>query len=452
LALHIHLDPVGGIAGDMFIAAMSDAFPGLKEHLESVLGIDEFAQTAVTWFPWKDRFLKGSAFKVRLSAAKGCHHYLFDSDDQREHARGQEHDLGCIHHEHQHEHQHKRHQQDGGKHEDHLQHTHRSYKEIRQILQAARLSERVREHALSIFRLIGEAEAEVHGAELESVEFHEVGGWDSVIDVVGAAAIIDWLGPATWSYSPLPVGGGYVECAHGLLPVPVPATALLLKGFEFRDDSVTGERVTPTGAAILKYVKPARQLPSGALSLKQVGYGFGTREFPNLSNVLRVIAYQTDVYELAGEPIAMLNFEVDDMTPEELAAGIERLRAVEGVFDVMQIAGTGKKGRMATSVQIIASPSVREKVATIVLNETTTLAVRYQTISRFLVPRIIEEIKGEKYNIRVKVASRPDGRQTAKVDIDDIKSSAAGCFERRSLALEAENLILKEKTKDESRS
>jgi pyridinium-3,5-bisthiocarboxylic acid mononucleotide nickel chelatase len=422
LSLHIHLDPVGGIAGDMFIAAMSDAFPELKEHLESLLSIDDFGQAAVSISFYRDKFLTGAAFRVRLAVPTGDKH---------------------THHGHDEDHAH---------HEPDEHHAHRSYKEIRQTLEAAHLPAAVKEHALAIFRLIGEAEAEVHGTDLESVQFHEVGGWDSVVDVVGAAAIIEWLGPSTWSYSPLPVGGGYVKCAHGLLPVPVPATTLLLRGFEFRDDGVAGERVTPTGAAILKYLKPGRDLPGGSLCLTNTGCGFGTSEFAGFSNVLRACVYRTDNRKPTSEQVCLLCFEIDDMTAEELAACLERLRACDGVFDVMQLAATGKKGRLSTSVQIIASPAAGEEIAALVLNETTTLAVRYQTVSRFVVPRLIEEIKGEKSDIRVKVACRPDGRQTAKVEIDDIKSLSTSCFERRNLASEAEGQILKRKGKNDSRS
>lgn len=460
MAQHIHLDPVGGIAGDMFIAAMVDAFPSLKRHLESIFEASDFSAAKFNLFARKDRFMTGSAFHVELMQAEASCFVSSVTNEQHENHEGHQHCLKQNQRtaqERAQEH-HYHHHAPGDEHEpEHkVQHSHRTYREINEILQAAPLAHKVKEHALEIFRMIGEAEAEVHGQDLDSISFHEVGGWDSVFDVVATAAIIDFLGEVSWSCSPLPIGGGFIRCAHGLLPVPAPATALLLRGFDLRDDGVDGERVTPTGAAILKYLKPQRRLPSARLRLKHVGNGFGTMELPNMSNVLRVSVYDTGADEQSGElacePICLLGFEVDDMTAEELAASIERLRACEGVYDVMQFAGTGKKGRIATSVQIIGSPALSQKISTTVLNEMTTLAVRQQIISRFTVPRRLEEISGEKGIIRVKVASRPDGRQTAKAEMDDIKISAQSCFEQRSLAQAAEYSILKKKDSDESRS
>ncbi len=423
--MHIHLDPLGGIAGDMFIAALSNAFPELKLHLEQVISEAGFSQVATKYSEKNDGVLVGLGFKVssseHLSEPEFADIGQHSDDSASEHKH--------IHH--QHEHKHDKH------------HSHRSYAEIRCILKEARLPERVREHSLNIFQIIGEAEAEVHGVEVSKIEFHEVGGWDSVVDVVGAACALDYLHGATWSYTSLPFGGGLIETAHGKLPVPPPAAALLLRGFIFHDDGIKGERITPTGAAILKYLKPQTRLPSATMELKRVGHGFGTRRLPGLSNILRVLAFEA-VSQTHKDSITVFNFEVDDMTGEELSVGLERLRSADGVLDVIQTPAYGKKNRVTMSIQVLASQESADQVAKEILSQTTTLGVRHQTVSRTILEREIVQIQQGQGKVRVKVVQRPNGTKTAKVDIDDVNSASNNYFELRKLSGGAENDILKD--------
>src|SRR5262249_10593072 len=166
------------------------------------------------------------------------------------------------------------------------------FRDIRTRLERSTLKPGVKRRAIHIFTLLAEVEGKVHGMPAEAVSFHELGGWDSIADMVGAAFLIEALDPSTWSVSALPQGSGRVKTDHGWLPVPTPATALLLQGFELFDDGLPGERVTPTGAAILKHLNtapgdaPHRHRPRRLL---RIGTGFGTRTFPGLSNVLRVL-------------------------------------------------------------------------------------------------------------------------------------------------------------------
>ncbi len=429
--MHIHLDPLGGIAGDMFIAAMSDAFPELRLRIERVIAEANFPNVLIEYSAKNDGVLLGTIFQVRCS-----------DSEQPEHDPAHEHD--CTH-EHEHDQAHV-HSYDTGYENLYAQarghgHKHRTYKEIRQILEQAKLPARVREHSLEIFRIIGEAETEVHGVSVDVISFHEVGGWDSVVDVIGAACALDYLEGSTWSYSSIPKGGGYIKTAHGKLPVPPPAVALILRGFVFHDDGVLGERVTPTGAAILKYLQPAMRLPS-ALELKGVGHGFGMKKFPGFSNVLRVLFF--DSLPVEEQPVAVLNFEIDDMTGEELSVSLDTLREAEGVLDVLQTSAYAKKNRVTMCIQVLARAEFYEQVIKKILTSTTTLGVRHQIISRTILPREIRPIKIGDSKVRVKVADRPDGTKTAKVDIDDLRSASSNCYDMRKIANAAENSVLKE--------
>jgi len=525
--VHIHLDLVGGIAGDMFIAAMSNAFPELKLRIEQVIAEANFSGVSICFESKNDGVLVGTHFQVteagrshvhsdeHLHGDSHAHSYEHEHTHPHEAAHGHSHehehprdyshlqahqhshehshDFEHLHthehhehsaHEHPHDfdhlHAHEHHEHSAHEHPhdfDHLHtsqhhqhapepssvpgdkpqyenvyakarnhgHAHRTYEEIRQILTTAKLPERVREHSLNIFRIIGEAEAEVHGVPVELISFHEVGGWDSVVDVIGAACAIEYADGATWSCSSLPKGGGFIDSAHGKLPVPPPAVALILRGFVFHDDGVLGERITPTGAAILKYLNPSLRLPS-SLELKGVGNGFGTKKLPSHSNVLRVLFFQS--FPTEQQPIAQLNFEIDDMTGEELAVCLDNLRAAEGVLDVTQSTVYGKKNRLVMSVQVLAKVELQEPVVNLILGSTTTLGVRQQIVSRTVLARELKSMTVGDSNVRVKVAKRPGGAKTAKVDIDDLSASSANCHDMRKLANAAEKTVLKE-TNDE---
>lgn len=230
--MHIHLDAVGGIAGDMFVAALLDAWPELAADVASNLrqaGLADDVRACPVVHD--DGVLTGHRFEVTKDGAG-------DPSDKPEHQ---------AHHHHHHDGRSPHHHDHGG-------HTH--WRDLRASLLESALPETVKHTAIGIFQELARAEAEVHGKEVDAVAFHEVGNWDSLADIVAAATLIVGVGPATWSVGSLPLGGGWVETAHGRLPVPAPATALLLRGFRFHDDGRPGERVTPTGAAILRFLAP----------------------------------------------------------------------------------------------------------------------------------------------------------------------------------------------------
>ena len=375
---HIHLDPIGGIAGDMFAAAMADAFPecvpGLMAELEKLkrrpgAGRDPIIQI----LPHTDTALAGRRFIV-----EGEHH----------------------------------------------SHVHVRHREIHERLTRAGLDPRALQHALALFALLAEAEGEVHAVAPEDVEFHEVGAFDSIVDFVAAAWFIATLAPERWTCAPLPLGGGRVKTAHGVLPVPAPATALLLRGLEVIDDGVGGERVTPTGAAIVRYLctslSPGK-VPGRASVLSATGYGFGTRKLPGMPNVLRCLAFAPSARLPAplDEEIAALQFEIDDQTAEDLAVALERIRAAPGVLDASQLPVYGKKGRLATQVQVLARLEAADAVADLCLAQTTTLGVRIARVWRRTAMRAVVETAVPE-PVRVKLAQRPTGEVTAKAEIEDL--------------------------------
>ena len=408
--MHVHLDPVGGVAGDMFAAALLDAFPERADALAAELAESRLHEiVTVRSEPFTDGVLRGRRFHTAPASESGEGH-----DPTHDHHRGHDHLHG-----HGHGHQ-------GGDHGH--DHPHRRFADIRAWLGESGLAGPVAERATAIFTVLAEAEAEVHGIAVEDVTFHEVGAWDSIADVVCAAWLIDSLDPVSWSCAPLPLGSGLVRTAHGTLPVPAPATAILLRGFPSRHDGVEGERVTPTGAAILRHLEPAFDLAGLEGRIAGTGHGFGTRRLPGMSNVLRALVVEP-VHEPRAwreETIGVCSFEVDDQTAEDLAVGLDRLRASDGVIDVVQTPVLGKKGRMAASVRVLARPAVREPLIERCFAETATLGVRWQTVRRAALEReeAVADVAGEP--VRIKRARRAGGEVTVKAEMDDV-ASADGC-------------------------
>ena len=392
---HIHLDPLGGVAGDMFVAALLDSFP---EHQDDVIqAAQRLAGVACRCLAHGDGILTGSRFEVDEP-----HHHHHDDEPRHDHAHG---------------------------------HTHWSH--IRGRIEAADLPAAVTRHAIGIFTCLAEAEARVHGVAADEVVFHEVGAADSIADIVAAAWLIAAIGPATWSTAPLPIGSGRIRTAHGLMPVPAPATALLLEGMATHDDGIAGERVTPTGAAILRHLGC---LTTGkpAATLRRSGFGFGTRRLPGISNCLRVLVFDTNgaAADVEHRELAVVCFEVDDQSGEELGAGLERVRAIEGVHDVIQMAAFGKKSRLAVHVQVLARPDALDDVIAACFTETTTIGLRTHRVQGRALVRRFATMPVDGHGVRVKLVERPDG-VSGKAEADDVLGHA-GHAARTRLRRDAE--------------
>lgn len=387
--MHYHLDPVGGIAGDMFAAAMLDYHRDWKTPLaqavrDSGLALDLEVQPLAH----NDGILAGHSFRVREPSRPDPHR-------------------------------------------------HHRWRDVRNRLAGCELDTPVKERAIAIFRLLAEAEAEVHGSAVDEVTFHEVGAWDSIADIVSAAWLIEQSGASSWSCSPLPLGRGRITSAHGWLPVPAPATVVLLKGFPVFDDGVEGERITPTGAAIMKHLEPsfsARMMPSVLLGC---GYGFGTRKFREFSNVLMVSIFDPRQTGVALGSVVVCQFEVDDQTPEDLAVGLDRLRELAGVYDVTQSPVFGKKGRISVHIQVLGQVSQLDRIIEHCLTETTTLGVRWHRVSRTTLARDERSHQLAGDEVRVKRTTRPGGTITRKVEMADLARAAGGHAGREQRRREA---------------
>jgi pyridinium-3,5-bisthiocarboxylic acid mononucleotide nickel chelatase len=276
------------------------------------------------------------------------------------------------------------------------------------------------------------------------VQFHELGGWDTVVDCVAAAWLVNALGRPSWSLGPLPLGGGTVETAHGRLPIPAPATLRLLEGFALRDDGISGERVTPTGAAILHYLKPTQTWMAPALRLAGTGYGLGTRELGGIPNLLRALFFQRSDSLIADESIGIIRCEVDDQTAEDLAYALERLRTGPGVRDVCYWTAVGKQGRMVAAIQILCDPDVLHQVALACLNETSTIGVRTAVETRRVLPREMEVTQVDGRPVAIKRVTRPGGTQTSKIEFASLAESGGDFAERARIRRMAEGTSLEE--------
>lgn len=312
------------------------------------------------------------------------------------------------------------------------------YADIKALLEASALDRAILRRAIGIFDILAVAEGKVHGVPPDRVHFHEIADWDSLVDIVAAASLIERVGADGWSVSRLPSGSGMVKTAHGLMPVPAPATAEILKGFDLHDDGVPGERITPTGAAILRHLLPDGPAARPGGRIAGIGTGAGTKRFEGVPNILRVL--EIDMAQVADGPllqrdhVAVLAFEVDDMTPEMLAIAADRLRAGPGVRDVSYGIRYGKKGRVQFALQVLAEPDVAEAVAAHCMTETTTLGVRLSVTERLILERENATHAGLAAEaMPVKRARRPDGSVTVKVEADALALlDGQGARERRS--------------------
>ena len=422
---HLHLDPLGGLAGDMFAACLLGAFPQHRDAVEAA--VSRAAAMQCRLLAHDDGVLAGWRFRI-----EGRDGQAIDAADDVEPPRAAHH-----HHHHGHDHDPGRDDAAGG-----ARHGHRDWRDIRAHLGGCGLEDGVRAHAIGIFTTLAEAEGRVHGCDPDAVTFHEVGAADSIGDIVAAAVLIDRIGADGWSVSALPLGSGRIRTAHGLMPVPAPATALLLHGFDTVDDGIGGERVTPTGAAILAYLRRIGLLgdrPTGRLI--GTGIGHGTRRLPGTSNCVRVLVLEPAVGEAGGgqdaahRELEVISFEVDDQSGEDLAAGLDRVRTVPGVHDVVQMTAFGKKGRLAVHVQVLVAPERAAEAVAACFRETTTIGLRTHRVRGQALGRRMARTEVDGVPVDVKLAQRPDG-QTAKAESDHLLTSEghAGRARLRRLA------------------
>ena len=381
----LYFDCFSGAAGDMILGALLDA--GLPlDDLRNALGTLAIDREAV----WTERVTRAgvSATKFHVRGEKPPLRHAHDHEDEHGHGHG----------------------------------AHRTLADIFLLIDEAALSTPTKNRAKAIFGRLAEAEATVHETPIEQVHLHEVGALDSIIDIVGTVYALDRLGLDRIVASPLNVGSGSIRSAHGLYPVPAPATTRLLQGAPIYSGPQQTELVTPTGALLVTaYADSFGPLPP--MRLQRIGYGAGTRDCHDTPNVLRVLIGESDT---AGPShlVVVIEAEIDDMTPQIFGILLDRLLA-EGALDVFYTSIHMKKNRPGTLLSIIASPGSREQLTAMVFRETTTIGVRYREMERECLDRETVTVETPFGPVRVKIARRNGEVMNASPEFDDCVRIAA---------------------------
>lgn len=328
----------------------------------------------------------------------------------------------------------------------------RSLAEISSIINASKLAQTVKSRSIAVFERLAEAEARVHGTTPDKVHFHEVGAIDSIVDTVGAMIGFEMLGVERFFCSPLRVGSGSIKTEHGVLPIPAPATAELLRGAPVYAGEIQGEFVTPTGAAIVATLcEEFGPLPQ--MEIAKVGYGAGSRDPKNFPNALRLMMgemteaeeIQAAVRATSDETVVVVETNIDDMNPQIYGFVMERAFAL-GALDVFMIPAQMKKDRPGVLMTILCKPGDAETMLDLLLCETTTLGVRYYKANRRVLERSIETVETEYGLIRIKVAR--DGARTlhfqpeyedcarlateTKTPLIEVQAAATAAYRRRN--------------------
>jgi pyridinium-3,5-bisthiocarboxylic acid mononucleotide nickel chelatase len=298
----------------------------------------------------------------------------------------------------------------------------RHIREIKALVEKSGAPERVRKLADQTFTAIATAEGEIHGMPPEEVHLHEVGAVDAILDVVGVIWGLEQLGVERVYCGAIALGDGSVKAAHGILPVPAPATLKLLEGHPVRPGpEKSGELVTPTGAALVRVLSSGPP-PSQYVPVRS-GFGAGTKDFHGRANALRVILADVEAGNGVVEDLVELACDIDDMNPEYLAAVAERVRD-DGALDVVLLAATMKRGRAGTRVEVLCRPADATRLEELLLVETTTIGVRRRSVTRRALPREVIEVTVLGHRIAAKLVTAPNGSRRAKPEFADVQRVA----------------------------
>jgi len=388
-----YLECFSGISGDMLLGALVDAGVPFDSLTETAAALNVGAGLELR------KVSRGGLAATKIDV-------IVPGEEPREVPRAAEHSHGSrtplAHAGESHEHWHSQ-----AHSHSHTHSAHRSLSSILEIIRSAPLSESVKQRTMRAFQLLGEAEAAIHSVPVEEVHFHEVGAVDTIVDIVCAAAGAEKLGVERWLSSPLNVGSGTVECQHGTLPVPAPATLTLLGNAPVYSAGPAMERVTPTGAAILRMLDVHyTQLP--AMRVLQTGYGAGGRETPGQPNLLRLLVGEETSESGANEEIAVIETVIDDSSPQLLAYVSERLLEA-GAWDVYRAAVQMKKGRTGVEMTVLCRPDLVPALRDLVFRETTTIGLHWRVENKVALKREFAEVETSWGKVRIKVARLPGG-------------------------------------------
>jgi len=436
----LYFDCGMGAAGDMLTAALLELLPDKNAFVEkfNALGIPG-VKMEVT--PSEKCGILGTHVSITVHGEEekshDVHHHHHDHEhphshdhDHEHHHHDHEHTHSHDHHEHSHDHDHAHSHEHSHDHEhththEHHEHTHEhshshshnGLHEIRHIVSHLPVSEAVKDNVNKVYTLIAEAESHAHGVPVTDIHFHEVGSMDAIADVTAVCMLMEEIAPEKVLASPIHVGYGKVRCAHGILPVPAPATAFILKDTPIYGGRIEGELCTPTGAALLKaFVQNFGEMP--VMSVSACGYGMGKKDFP-AANCVRAMLGETGE---TGDEVAELCCNLDDMTGEDIGFAMEVLLE-NGALDVYTEAISMKKNRPAVKLCVLCKEPDAEKFASLMLRYTTTLGVRQAKMRRYTLSRSEKVVATPYGDVRVKVSSGY-GVTKEKPEMDDIKAIA----------------------------
>ncbi len=403
-----------GAAGDMLLASLAELTGDVKacEDKLNSLGIPD-----VTYDFEKSVKcgIEGTHAHVAVHGVEEDEHM---HDHHHEHEHEHEHDHHHEEHEHAHAHTHEHHHDhdhDGHSHEHHHHHTHMS--DIEKIINGLNVSDKVKADALAVYGLIAEAESKAHGKPVTDIHFHEVGTMDAVADIVGVCVLLEQIGADKIVVSPLATGFGQVRCAHGILPVPAPATASIIEGIPTYSGDVEGELLTPTGAALLKHFADSFGTRP-VMAIEKTGYGMGRKDFAK-ANMLRTFIGEADN---ESDKVVEMKFNVDDMTGEEIGYATGVLMD-NGALDVFTTSVYMKKNRPGILFTVLVKLEDKEKFAKIIFENTTTIGIRFNEMERFKLARREEKVMTRFGEVSFKV-SEGFGVTKTKPEYDDVKGIA----------------------------
>ena len=391
-----------GAAGDMLLASLAELTGDVKaceEKLNS-LGIPD-----VTY-----EFEKSVKCGIEGTHAHVAVHGVEEDEHIHDHHH-EEHHHEHVHEEHTHSHEHDH------EHEEHRHHHHTHMSDIENIINGLNVSDKVKGDALAVYGLIAEAESKAHGKPVTDIHFHEVGTMDAVADIVGVCVLLEQIGAGKIVVSPLATGFGQVRCAHGILPVPAPATASIIEGIPTYSGDVEGELLTPTGAALLKHFADCFGTRP-VMAIEKTGYGMGRKDFAK-ANMLRTFIGEADN---ESDKVVEMKFNVDDMTGEEIGYATGVLMD-NGALDVFTTSVYMKKNRPGILFTVLVKLEDKEKFAKLIFENTTTIGIRFNEMERFKLARREEKVMTRFGEVSFKV-SEGFGVTKTKPEYDDVKGIA----------------------------
>ncbi len=426
-----------GAAGDMLTAALLEIVPDKNMCLRELnaIGIPGVRFEAT---PSVKCGITGTHVSVKIDGVLEAD-LLRDAEHNHEHEHGHhhghdhEHEHG-HHHDHDHDHEHGHEHEHGHDHHHAHSHHHASMADIEAIVNGLNIEAAVKDDVLAVYRLIADAESRAHGMPVTEIHFHEVGTMDAIADITAVCYLVRAIAPDRIAVSPIHVGSGHVHCAHGILPVPAPATAYILRDVPIYGGRVRGELCTPTGAALLKhFANEFGDMP--VMTVRAIGYGMGSKDFEE-ANCVRVMLGETG---RGIDEIIELDCNIDDMTGEELGYAFEKLFAA-GARDVFSTPIIMKKNRPGILLSVLCAPSQKDSIIRVIFKYTTTIGIREKLLKRYVLDRSEDIVSAEGVYVRRKEVSGY-GVSRSKYEFDDLRKIA----DAREISIRDAKTLVEEK-------